>query len=544
MGWALGLTGWWRAGALAGSAWAKGFGLAWFVALAGLAVSSATPGGPVASTRPATATSLPAGSLSPPASPRGTPGWEISHPGPEHAIEGFANRTSVLPGEDVTLFINTTASYYTVTAYRIGAYRDSDARQVWKSATQAGSTQPPATTVTPTHTVIAPWQPSLTVNTAGWEPGNYLFRLDGDNSAQQYVPLTVRTLSNAGRVVIVNAVTTWQAYNRWGGYSLYAAASGKFDDRSRAVSFDRPYQAKDMLGAGDFLFFELPLVRFAERSGLPLGYATDVDLHADPHLLDGARAMITLGHDEYWSTAMRQHATQARNRGVNLAFLGGNEVYRHIRFDSTATGPNRLEIDYKSFDEDPYSKTNPGEATPEWRSQPFPRPESVLLGNYYRCNPAHADLVVANADNWLLRGIVHNGQRLPGLVGDEYERVDLTVPTPRPIEVLFHSPLTCHGRPDVADVTYYTAPSDAAVFSAGTQYWICALAPDCVHSNSDAQAHQAITAITTRLLQAFAAGPAGAVHPAVDNLAAIGVPGADPNPPPTLPPDNSALRLG
>jgi N,N-dimethylformamidase beta subunit-like protein len=395
------------------------------VAVAGLVASCTTPGSPNASSRPATTTSVsPTISLSPPASSEGTPGWKISHPGPEHAIEGFANRTSVLPGEDVRLFISTTAGNYTVTAYRFGAYRNSAAQRVWQSATQAGSTQPAATVVALTNTVIAPWQPSLTVNTAGWEPGNYLFRL-------------------------------------------------------------------------------------------------------------------TLGHDEYWSTTMRQHATQARDRGVNLAFLGGNEVYRHIRFDSTAIGPNRLEIDYKSFDEDPYSKTNPAEATPEWRSPPFPRPESVLLGNHYRCNPAHADLVVANADNWLLRGIVHNGQRLPGLVGDEYARVDLTVPTPRPIEVLFHSPLTCRGRRDFADVTYYTTHSGAAVFSAGTQYWICALAPDCGHSNRDAQAHQAITAITTRLLQAFAAGPAGAAHPAADNLAAIGVPGADPNPPPTLPRDNS-----
>ena len=105
--------------------------------------------------------------------------------------------------------------------------------------------------------------------------------------------------------MLVNAVTTWQAYNRWGGYSLYTRPDGTMGDRARAVSFDRPYQAKNMQGAGDFLFFELPLVQFAERSGLPLGYATDVDLSADPHLLDGARAMVTLGHDEYWSQQMR-----------------------------------------------------------------------------------------------------------------------------------------------------------------------------------------------------------------------------------------------
>jgi hypothetical protein len=229
--------------------------------------------------------------------------------------------------------------------------------------------------------------------------------------------------------------------------------------------------------------------------------------------------VITLGHDEYWSTAMRAAATAARDRGVNLAFLGGNEIYRHIRFEDTALGPDRTEVDYKSFTEDPASRTDPLEATQQWRDPPDPRPESVLLGNFYQCNPAQADLVVADDRNWLLSGLVRNGDRLPGLVGDEYERVDLRVPTPRPIEVLFHSPLTCRGRPDFADATWYSVPSGAGVFSAGTQYWICGLDPGCRGGRSA----PVVAAITTRLLTAFAGGPAGAVHPAEDNLGALGI---------------------
>ncbi|NKQ52860.1 hypothetical protein HFP15_08195 [Amycolatopsis sp. K13G38] len=474
--------------------------------------------------------------------PEGTPGWGLAHPGPDHAIEGYADHVSALPGEQVRLFVSTTAAHYTVTAYRMGGYRGSDADQVWQSAPQPGHRQAAAVVQPPTSTVVAPWQPSLDVPTAGWRPGDYLFRLDGDNGAQQFVPLTVRSPDNRGKIIVVNAVTTWQAYNSWGGYSLYDSPSGRKAERSRAVSFDRPYQAKDMQGAGDFLFFELPFLTFAERSGLPLGYATDADLHADPHLTDGAAAVVTLGHDEYWSTAMRQHATAARDQGVNLAFLGGNEIYRHIRFQPTPLGPDRLEVDYKSFDQDPAHVSDPLEATPEWRSPPFRRPESVLLGDFYHCNPVHADLRTAEDTNWLLSGIVRNGQTLPGLVGNEYERVDLSVPTPRPIEVLFHSPLTCGGHPDFADTSYYTTPSGAAVFAAGTQYWICALGTTCAADHDDQTAHQAITAITLRLLRAYADGPAGRQHPARDNLAALGVPGATPNPAPTIPPDDSAAR--
>ncbi len=79
---------------------------------------------------------------------------------------------------------------------------------------------------------------------------------------------------------MINAVTTWQAYNQWDGYSPYKGPDGRRETRSRAVSFDRPYQ-QAMSGAGQFLQFELAAVRVAEHAGIPLGYATDVDLHAD-----------------------------------------------------------------------------------------------------------------------------------------------------------------------------------------------------------------------------------------------------------------------
>lgn len=490
---------------------------------------------PVVSQAPASGARTPAVARS--AAAAGTADWQVTHPGRHGAIEGFADHVSVTPGQPVQLFVSTTALTYTATAYRMGDYTGSDAQRVWTSPPQVGAKQAEAVVEQPTRTVVAPWRPSLSVDSTGWIPGDYLFRLDGDNGAQQFVPLTVRTPSNVGRIVIVNAVTTWQAYNRWGDYSLYDSPSGKKSERSRAVSFDRPYQATAMEGAGDFLYFELPMLLFAERSGHEVGYATDVDLHADPHLLDGARAVITLGHDEYWSGAMRANVTKARDQGVNVAFLGGNEIYRHIRLDATPLGANRLEIDYKSFDGDPMSKTNPSDATQDWRSSPDARPESALLGNYYQCNPVSADLVAADSGNWLLHGIVADGEKLPGMVGSEYEQVDLSVPTPRPIEVLFHSPLICQNRPGFSDASYYTTPSGAAVFSAGTQYWICGLDPHCpkASANNGAVLH-AISAITTRLLDAYAQGPTGVPHPAIDNLERLHVPGSSRDVVPTAPP--------
>lgn len=474
---------------------------------------------------PSTVAALPAGP------PRGTPDWRITHPGPEHAIEGFADRTSVRPGEPAALYVSTTAASFTVTAYRVGNYTGSEALQVWKSAPQPGAKQADYVLQQPIRTVVAPWEPSLTLDTTGWQPGNYVIRLDAAHGAQQFVPLTVRTPSNQGRIVIINAVTTWQAYNTWGGYSLYGGPTGGYSERARAVSFDRPYQADTMEGAGDFLFFELPFLLFAERSGHPLGYATDVDLHTDQQLLDGARAVIALGHDEYWSAGMRNNVVRARDAGVNLAFFGGNEIYRHIRLEASPLGPNRVEVGYKIFAEDPIRTTDPMDTTQQWRDPPNPRPESAILGNIYQCNPVSADMVVAAPDGWLLKDIVAPGQRLPGMVGNEYATVDLSVPTPRPLQVLFHSPVTCQGNSGFQDTTYYTAPSGAGVFSSGTQWWICGLDPGCTFpGEAVAEVHRVFTAMTTRLLDAFAEGPVGLKHPAVDNLEQVGVPGATPAP--------------
>lgn len=215
----------------------------------------------------------------------------------------------------------------------------------------------------------------------------------------------------------------------------------------------------------------------------------------------------------------------ARDAGTNIAFLGANAVYRHIRLAPTAIGPDRLQIDYKTdATADPAYHTDPSAATFDWRAGPDPRPESVLTGDDYQCNGVLADMVAPDPSSWPLTGTgLTRGDRLAGLVGNEYDRIDLAAPTPRPIEVIFHSPLTCHGRPDDSDVTYYTTPSGAGVFDTGTSAWVCALGSPgrCGPGRSNVTAHHLITSITTTLLRAFATGPAGHTHPAHDNTRAF-----------------------
>ncbi len=153
-----------------------------------------------------------------------------------------------------------------------------------------------------------------------------------------------------------------------------------------------------------------------------------------------------MGHDEYYSAAMRDRLTAARNAGTNIAFLGANEVYRHIRFGSSSLGADRVVICCKVAAEDLLFGVDDSQTTQDWREPPDPRPESVLTGVYYQCNPVSAAYVLSDPRNWIFAGTqVRRGQRFDALVGPEYDRVDPSVPLPRPIEVLAHSPLTCGG---------------------------------------------------------------------------------------------------
>jgi hypothetical protein len=426
----------------------------------------------------------------------------------------------------VTLYVSTSAPTFRVRAFRMGWYQGALARQIWQSGSVTGRRQPaPAMRPAATNTVETFWRPSLTVPTRGWAPGDYLFRLDAAGGHESFVPLTVRASTARGKIVIISPVTTWQAYDTWGCCDLYAGGDGTFANRSRAVSFDRPYTMQH--GAGEFIRGQLGVLAEAERLRLPLDYVTDIDLQTIPHLLAGARAVVSVGHDEYWSPQMRAAVTTARNAGTNLAFLGANAIFRRIRLGNTHVGPDRLVINYKIAAEDPLYGRNNAEVTADWPAAPDPQPESSLLGAQYACLPqtSHVAGVVADPVRWLFAGThVHTGTRLRGLIGTETDAVQLGYPTPRPIQVLLHSPTDCpNDTPPYADTSYYVARSGAGVFDAGTIAWSCAVGTNCQPVSR--RTHRVVRTVTDNLLRAFAQGPAGRAHPAHDNLAQLGIAG-------------------
>jgi hypothetical protein len=451
----------------------------------------------------------------------GDPNWQIRHQGAPHAMMGYAGQASVLPGQPITLYASTTARSFQVSAFRMGWYQGDLARLVWKSGTVAGHQQAPATVTPDTRTVSTDWDPSLTISTDGWPEGSYLLRMDSEAGAQRYVPVTVRSASTSGKTVIKNCVGTWQAYNTWGGYNLYNGPGGASDynNRSLAVSMDRPYDAS---GAYMFLWHERKFITLAERSGLPLAYVTSMDLATDAHLLDGASALFSLGHDEYWPPPERANVTAARDAGVNIAFLGANCCFRRTRLAATRLGPDRLIICYKtSYLQDPmYGKDN-ALVTSDWREPPNPDPESSLTGTKYESNPVDAAYVVASPDAWLFRGTgVSKGTKFVGLVGIEYDRVNPDSTVERPIQVLSHSPLTCRGVNSYSDSAYYTHSSGAGVFNTGTMRWVASMY-DLRAFGLTPRTAAFTRKVTSNVLSAFAEGPAAHKYPAEDNLDAM-----------------------
>lgn len=447
---------------------------------------------------------------------RGDDGWRVRRWASKGQIEGYTTRTSGTPGTAVGFKVSTTARSFRVFAHRIGAYEGGSSQLVWASHRIAGGVQPkPEFAPYETRTVVAPWRENLTIDTSGWEPGFYVFRLKSRDGWENPVPYIVSSPTAADTVAVGFPVTTWQAYNVWGGYSLYDGPSD--DRRSWAVSFDRPYFGVG--GMNDFATAIVPFVVEAERAGIPLSWFANTDLHNDPGLLDDAHAYVSIGHDEYWTSTMRDRVTKARDAGTNLAFFGANTMYWRVRLSDPGSGPGRLMTGYRSDAHlDPLWSKRQRETTARFRDVPVPRPENSLTGMLYECYPVDTDYVVA-APRWFgFAGTgVRRGSVIQGLVGGEADRVYPDRATPRPLQVLSYKSYSCRGTQTSTQSVYYTVPSGAGVFTAGTLRWGCALADRCDRRLGD-RTRDFARKVTANILRTYALGPAGPQHPARDNV--------------------------
>jgi hypothetical protein len=493
--------------------------------------STSTPAPTVTNTKVASGVTLPVNPAIVAENARTGHAWWVTTPQQAGDIEGYADQSSAQVGDTVTLFVSTKAPSFHVEVYRMGYYQGIGARLVYQSAEVAGGRQAPPAVVAPTNTIECNWNPSVTLNIdPSWPPGAYLLKLVGPDSEQQFVPLTVRDDASKAAVVIQSSITTWQAYNRWGGYSLYYGnkggalsfthdpGGGSFADRARIVTFDRPYDHDWASGAADFVGNEFPIVYQAEQLGLDVTYWTDLDFHANPQLLTNHRALVSLGHDEYWSQPMRNGAATALAAGVNLAFLGANACYRQIRLQSSTLGDNRRQICYKSAAEDPMTGVDDTLVTVNWDQSPVSQPESRLIGSTYQDIGAMAPMVITDAGHWLLAGTgFTDGQSLPKVIQGEFDRYVPGPDSPANADVVAHS-LVANRNENFSDVTWYTVPHGGGVFASGNATFVGSLQnSSLIPPNVVADPVPGVTAPLLRMVEnlysVIAIGPAAATRP-------------------------------
>jgi hypothetical protein len=307
--------------------------------------------------------------------------------------------------------------------------------------------------------VVGPTWPS------GYYVANLVLTRGADAGRGSWVPFIVRAPSTRSATILVQAaVNTWQAYNRWGGRSLYWNHTGVGDDH---VSFDRPYDQGGMPRMGGRFAnlpqaWEFPLVRFLERYGYDVSYTTDVDTDRDPSELLRHLLVMTAGHDEYWTTTMRDAFEQAKAAGVNLAFMGANTGYWQMRYEDD----RRVIVEYRTGDRDPEPST--ALKTVRFRDLIPPRPECSLLGVQSLAigNGTYTSVGAGYTppDPWFAGTGFTGTSTLPGLVGYEYDTLIDGCTTPRPT-VLFH--YAAINNPN-ADAVRVIAPSGARIFATGS----------------------------------------------------------------------------
>lgn len=441
--------------------------------------------------------------------------WDVS-PGEGTTIQGFADPFSVNLGGTVNFKIQSSAASYTVDIYRMGYYGGDGARLITSVTPNISVTQnqPACNTNTATGLVdcsnwgiSASW--TVPTNLVSGVYFAHITRTDGTADETQ-IPFVVRDDSSHSGILFATNDETWEAYNAWGGYSLYTGTATDTSNRktnldagrAEQVSYDRPYATRSIGNGQDFFFYaEFPMIEFLEENGYDISYI-DQGTVASPSgasLIEQHKTFLKAGHDEYWTASEVSNVTAARDAGVNMAFFTGNEVYWKTRFGSDAAGEaGRTLITYKETLDS--AQTDPGDPpvwTGAWYDPRFSppgdggKPQNALTGQLWTVNEGTSAITVpyqyAKLRLWRNTAIsglqsgqtatltnetlgyewdqdIDNGYRPAG----EFDLSSTTVDAPQVVtdyqEDLADKTVTHH-------LTLYRAASGALVFGAGTVQW-------------------------------------------------------------------------
>ncbi|SDG10243.1 Ig-like domain-containing protein [Lentzea fradiae] len=431
----------------------------------------------------------------------GADNWQATYR--DDAILGYTTDISYNVGQTVSFKMLTSASSYKLDIYRMGWYNGKGARYMGTVQRNTPQNQPPCLREQESALIdCGNWAVSLTWTIpSNAVSGIYYVRMTrNDTGAENEMAFVVRDDSSTSKIFFQTSDATWVAYNRYGGNSLYFGDGPGQGGSSYKVSYNRPYTGGD--GDENFIFnAEYPMLRFLERNGYDLSYTTDVDSARRGHLIKNHKVFMAVGHDEYWSNEQWNNVMAARDAGVHMAFLTGNEIFWKTKYaksiDSSQTDWRTI-VCYKETK----GTQNDGENTwtGTWRDPRYSppqdggRPENALLGNMFTVNGRRDDSLQVPAAYGKMRlwrntdlqsmtaGSTYTFE--PGTLGYEWNTVYDNGFQPAGVAQMSRTTVQLDGyyalknygdeygsSTETHAITYYRAPSGALVFGAGTVQW-------------------------------------------------------------------------
>ena len=443
--------------------------------------------------------------------------WAVQGIG-DAAIQGYSTQFSVNAGQTESFKVKTVSTNYHIDILRLGYYAGNGARIIQagiKPTATLPQTQPACQTTAGTGlidcgnwSVSASWTvPSTAVS------GVYVAHLVRDDASNpnggSLIPFVVRNDSSHSDIVVATSDATWQAYNNYGGNSLYDCTISCPPGNplaykgADAVSYNRPFDGALTTDNGaSYLFYaEYQMIRFLERNGYDASYISDSDLNDNGSLLLNHKIFISSGHDEYWSGNEYVNVKNALAHGVSLAFFSGNEMFWKTRWAADSSGAaDRTLITYKETHYNaPTDPQDPTTWTGSWADPRFSPPAdggvpaNALTGQEFVVNSGTSDITVPSQYSklrlWRNTSIANlaSGQTATlgagiGTLGYEWDEdvdngfrpageFDLSSTTVGNTES-FHDYGSILGTTtETHHLSLYRAPSGALVFGAGTVQW-------------------------------------------------------------------------
>jgi hypothetical protein len=417
------------------------------------------------------------------------------------AVEAYCSELSAQPGATIALHVSCRADRYGVEIHRWGASRD----LMWSAADLTGQEHPiPADA----DSNGCDWPVAVTVPIGEqWRSGFYLVTLTArDAPADRSVgcaAFVVRAAPTRARALLVLATNTYNAYNSWGGKSLYTGGwrvsfarpfgrgmlmrpSTERDDRKARPVYRREEPDVDgmiyqqyrfangypgfMSSAGWFTY-ERRFVEWAEAQGIEFDYAVSSDLDRDPSVVDGYDLVMGVGHDEYWSAQQRATVEQHVAGGGNYLSMSGNTMFWQVRLEDDRRA--MVCYKYRAHEVDPVIGTE-AQATMSgmWADPIVGRPETALLGAgsayglYSRFGAAmprgSGAFTVYRNDHWMFAG---TGLRYGDLLGVDDGVVGYETVGCRLGFDAYQLPIAAggDGTPDQVEVVAFTPSSNLAM---------------------------------------------------------------------------------